>query len=191
MRLSTRARYALRMMLDVARHGGDERPVSLAEVAERTDLSRGYLEQLAQALRNARLLRAVAGRHGGYLLARQAEEITVGDVIETAIGPVCVVDCIEDPEGCPRSEYCECRVVYAIINTRVAEVLHLYTLADLLDPAWVLREGGDRIRPGCRPAGSNGAGCMWSPTRQSEGPTQETHPDDTAHRRGSAGSVVP
>jgi Rrf2 family protein len=179
------------MMLDVARHGGDERPVSLAEVAERTDLSRGYLEQLAQALRNARLLRAVAGRHGGYLLARQAEEITVGDVIETAIGPVCVVDCIEDPEGCPRSEYCECRVVYAIINTRVAEVLHLYTLADLLDPAWVLREGDDRIRPGCRPARSNGAGCMWSPARQAEGPTQETPPEDTAHRRGSAGSVVP
>jgi len=203
MRLSTRARYALRMMLDVARHGGEERPVSLAEVAERTDLSRGYLEQLAQALRNARLLRGVSGRHGGYLLARQADEITVGDVIETAIGPVCVVDCIEDPEGCPRSEYCECRVVYSIINSRVSEVLHLYTLADLLDPAWVHREGGDHARLGCRPAEVNGAGCMWSPGRQPGGSSQELEkpekpeksekPEkkDTAQRHGSAGSVVP
>ena len=59
MRLSTRARYALRMMLDVARNGGDGDPVSLANVAERTGISRGYLEQLAMALRTARLVRGV------------------------------------------------------------------------------------------------------------------------------------
>jgi Rrf2 family protein len=175
------------MMLDVARNGGEERPISLAEVAERTDLSRGYLEQLAQALRNSRLLRGVAGRHGGYQLAKPADEITVGHVIEAAIGPVCVVDCIEDPEGCPRSEYCECRVVYSIINSRVAEVLHNYTLADLMDPAWVRREGGDLVKLECSSGEANGSGCMWSPSRSSAGSSKEK-PD---HRSGSAGSVVP
>jgi len=132
MRISSRGRYALRMMLDIARHGDDGRPVSLAFVSERTGISRSYLEQLAQALRTARLVRGSAGRYGGYRLARPAKEITVGQIIEAAIGPVCVVDCIDDPEGCPRSEYCECRPVYDLINQRVSEVLDEFTLADLV-----------------------------------------------------------
>lgn len=133
MRISTRGRYALRMMLDIARNGRDRKPVSLASVAERTGISRSYLEQLAQGLRNARLVRGVAGRHGGYRLARPMEEITIGQIIEGAMGPICVVDCIDDPEGCPRSDYCECRMVYDLINQRIAEVLEEFTLADLLD----------------------------------------------------------
>lgn len=137
MRLSTRARYALRMMLDVARNGGDQRPVSLAEVAGRTGISRGYLEQLAMALRNARLVKSVAGRYGGYRLTDSADQITIGRVIEAVIGPICVVDCVEEPQTCLRAEFCECRVVYTVINQRVAEVLHQFTLANLLDPSWV------------------------------------------------------
>jgi Rrf2 family protein len=120
------------MMLDIARHGQDGRPVSLAFVSERTGISRSYLEQLAQALRTARLVRGTAGRYGGYRLARRADQITVGQIIEAAIGPVCVVDCIDDPEGCPRSDYCECRPVYDLINQRVSEVLDEFSLADLV-----------------------------------------------------------
>ena len=101
MRISSRGRYALRMMLDVARHG-------------------------------ARLVRGVAGRYGGYRIARPLEEITIGQIIEAAIGPVCVVDCVEDPESCPRAEYCECRPVYDLVNQRIREVLHEFTLADLI-----------------------------------------------------------
>ena len=143
MRLSTRGRYALRIMLDVARNGGLSKPVSLAAVAERTDLSRGYLEQLALSLRNARLLHGVAGRYGGYRLAKPASEITIGHILEASIGPLCVVDCIDDPVSCPRSEFCECRVVYSIINNRITEVLQEYSLEDLLDPSWINRHGDD------------------------------------------------
>jgi Rrf2 family protein len=124
-------------MLDIARHGGDRKPVSLALVAERTGISRGYLEQLASMLRNNRLLRAISGRYGGYRLARQAPKITIFQIVEAVLGPICVVDCIDDPESCPRSEFCECRMVYTLINNRIAEVLKEYTLADLLDPSWV------------------------------------------------------
>lgn len=130
------------MMLDVARHGGEERPVSLGGVAERTDLSRGYLEQVALALRNARLLRGVSGRQGGYKLATPAREITIGEVLEATIGPINLVDCIDDSECCPRSDSCECRVVYTLINSRIAEILQAYTLADLLDPSWVRKHNG-------------------------------------------------
>jgi len=121
MKISTRGRYALRMMLDIARHGAQEAPVSLASVSERTGLSHGYLEQVALALRGAGLVRGVAGRYGGYKLAIPAEKITIRD----------------EPEACPRADYCECRVVYALINHRIGEVLEEFTLADLADPSWM------------------------------------------------------
>lgn len=139
MRLSTRARYALRMMLDVARNGQSGDPVSLANVSDRTGISRGYLEQLALALRSARLVRGVSGRHGGYRLTTSPAEINLGQIVEAAIGPVYLVDCLEDPTTCIRAEFCECRVVYALINRRIQEVLREYTLADLLDPSWIER----------------------------------------------------
>lgn len=145
LRVSTRARYALRMMLDVARHGGEHQPVSLGTVSKRTDISRGYLEQVAHALRSARLLRAVSGRRGGYRLAGPPEQITVGQVFEALIGPTCIIDCLEDPHSCPRSAGCECRTVYGLINRSIVQVLRGHTLADLLDPAWNRRYGNDGI----------------------------------------------
>jgi Rrf2 family protein len=134
------------MMLDLARHGGLEKPVSLAAVAERTDISRGYLEQLAMALRNARLVRGVAGRYGGYRLTEPPERITVGQIVEAATGPVCVVDCVDDPATCPRAEGCECRLIYGMVNERIAEVLREYTLADLLDPSWATGRAAAELR---------------------------------------------
>ncbi len=137
MKISTRGRYALRMMLDIARNCDGATPVSLAQISERTGISRGYLEQLALALRTARLVRGVSGRYGGYLLAKPSEEITIGQILQATLGPICVVDCIEEAELCPRSEYCECRVVYSLINKKIADVLEEYTLADLAEPSLV------------------------------------------------------
>ena len=137
MKISTRGRYALRMMLDIARHDGEDSPVSLAAISDRTGISHGYLEQVVLALRNARLVRGIAGRHGGYKLAKPAADISIRQIIEATIGPVCVVDCIDEPEACLRAEFCECRVVYALINRRIGEVLDEFTLADLADPRWL------------------------------------------------------
>ena len=125
------------MMIDLARHSDEEKPISLATVAERTDLSRGYLEQLAQALKHARLVRSVAGRKGGYRLARPPADITIGQIVVASIGPLRIVECIEDPDDCPRAVGCECRIVYELINDRITEVLNEYTLANLIDPSWV------------------------------------------------------
>ncbi len=152
MRISTRGRYALRMMLDIAHHGGSASPVSLSSVSDRTDISHGYLEQLAPALRAARLVKSVAGRHGGYRLAAPASKITIRQIIEASIGPVCIVDCVEDPESCLKAEFCECRIVYSLINQKIAQVLDEFTLEDLLDPSWARDKGielGDqRIKVG-------------------------------------------
>ena len=141
MKLSTRARYALRMTVDLARSCSDNEPVSLSEVSNRTDISRGYLEQLALTLRNAKILRSVPGRRGGYLLARPASQITVGEIVEASIGPISIVGCVESPEICNRTDGCECRTLYEMVNDCVTNVLHSYTVADLLDPSW-----GDRLK---------------------------------------------
>lgn len=148
MRISTRGRYALRLMLDIARYGDDGTPVSLSSVSDRTGISHGYLEQLAPSLRAARLVRSVAGRHGGYRLAAPASKITIRKIIEATIGPVCVVDCVEEPESCLRADYCECRIVYALINQRIAGVLDEFTLEDLLDPSWTRDQGLELDRAG-------------------------------------------
>ncbi len=141
MRISTRGRYALRMMLDIAHHGGSASPVSLSSVSGRTDISHGYLEQLAPALRAARLVKSVAGRHGGYRLASPPSKITIRQIIEASIGPVCIVDCVEEPESCLKAEFCECRIVYGLINQKIAQVLDEFTLEDLLDPSWAREKG--------------------------------------------------
>ncbi len=163
MKLSTRARYALRMMVDVARHTESGKPISLAVVSERIGISRGYLEQLAMALRNARLIRGISGRHGGYRLALPPSEITLGDIVEATIGPICIVDCVDDPEGCMRSPDCECRLLYTLINQRIAEVLRAYTLADLLNPEWTRALQGELLNPAILPTDKSDAG----PTRSS------------------------
>jgi Rrf2 family protein len=165
------------MMLDVARNGGQETPVSLATVAERTGISRGYLEQLALALRNARLVRGIAGRYGGYELIVPPSEITIRQIVEAAIGPIYVVDCLEDPTTCPRAEFCECRIVYALINNRIAEVLREYTLADLLKPSWVRTGRGTVDDQILTPMPFTGAGLDPTGTFADDCPMQGAEPE--------------
>lgn len=119
-------------MLEVARRAGDE-PVSLATVSRNTHLSRAYLEQLAMSLRNARLMKGVCGKGGGYRLGRDPADITVREILEAVMGPIAIVECVEDPESCMLAEFCECRPVYGLINQRITEALSSFTLADLLD----------------------------------------------------------
>jgi len=132
MRISSRGRYALKMMLDIALNGGAEAPVSLSSVAGRTGLSHGYLEQLAMSLRSARLVRGVAGRRGGYKLVDHPSKITVRMIIEAVMGPICVVDCVDDPVSCPHVDTCECFDVYELLNRRITEVLEEFTLEELM-----------------------------------------------------------
>jgi Rrf2 family protein len=130
------------MMVDIARNGTADEPVSLGAVSDRTSISRSYLEHVAHALRTASLLRSVSGRRGGYWLAESPDSITIGQIFDALNGPTRLVDCVDDAESCSRRNHCECAVVYKLINDRIVEVLEGHTLADLLDPAWVREQGG-------------------------------------------------
>lgn len=149
MKLSTRARYTLRMMIDLARNADENTPVSLAAIATRADLSRGYLEQLATGLRRAGLLRGVAGRKGGYKLSRPASGIRVSELLDASIGPISLVDCVTDPSVCERASRCETRALYCLVNASITRALSDLTLADLLDPQWVAFHGGGTVEEAC------------------------------------------
>ncbi|MBM3334803.1 Rrf2 family transcriptional regulator [Candidatus Sumerlaeota bacterium] len=136
MRLSTRARYTLRVMIALARMSGHEQPVSLAKLADRTQIPYRYLEKLVTALKKASLVHPVQGRAGGYLLALPAGEVRIGQIIEAGIGPINIVKCVKRPESCLKSDCCECRYLYMQINNRILQVLNEYSLADIADPKW-------------------------------------------------------
>lgn len=136
MKLSTRARYALRMLIDIHLHSSEGHPVQLGKVAKRTQLSRGYLEQLMLSMKNASLLRGVSGRNGGYLLTRPAKEITIAEIVEAAIGPIGIVDCIADPENCMRSEFCNCHLLWSLVSWQIKATLNAFTLEDLAEGNW-------------------------------------------------------
>lgn len=131
MKLSRRARYALKMMLEIARSGGEGRKVSLTTVSANTNMPRRSLEQLAMSLRNASLVVGITGKGGGYELARPADQIRLGQIVEAAIGQINVVECVKQPELCMQVEYCDCRWIYERINEGITDVLNEFSLADL------------------------------------------------------------
>jgi Rrf2 family cysteine metabolism transcriptional repressor len=133
MKFSSRARYALRLMLDISTHQQEGGPVNLKAVSRRTGISNKYLEQLVMPLKAQRLLRSINGRKGGYLLARPADQIKIGDIINATTGPVILVDCLGEKDICMQAEFCECRLIYRLINQRINDVLNDYSLASLAD----------------------------------------------------------
>jgi Rrf2 family protein len=139
MKLSTRARYALRAMIAIAKSADGSKPTNLQQIAATTHISRRYLEQLAMALKRARLLRGLSGKGGGYMLARPPREIKIGQIFEAAIGPVNIVECVAHPDQCLRAVFCECRAVYSLINQKINRVLSEISLADLSDPETMKR----------------------------------------------------
>ncbi|MDA8442097.1 MAG: Rrf2 family transcriptional regulator [Peptococcaceae bacterium] len=136
MRLSTKGRYGLKAMFDLAQHIG-EGPVSLKNVAERQGISEHYLEQLISGLRKASLVKSVRGAQGGYTLARDASKITVGDIIRVLEGPIAPVECVaeEDPEICDKADCCVTRRIWERVRDSIADVLDSVTLEDMVKDA--------------------------------------------------------
>ena len=136
MKLSTKGRYGVRAMFDLAQHMS-EGTVSLKSIAERQGISEHYLEQLIAGLRKAGLVKSVRGAQGGYMLGREPEKITVGDIIRVLEGPIAPTDCVseEDPECCSKSEFCITRPIWEQVRDSIADVLDSITLETMLQDA--------------------------------------------------------
>ncbi len=140
-RISTRGRYALRAIIDLALHA-DEEPVLRQEIAERQAISADYVAQLFRQLGVAGLVEGVKGPGGGYVLARDAATISVGDVVRAVEGPVAVVHCAlpGDEPACNRVDRCVTHLLWKRLSAVISEFLDAVTLQDLCDGTRRFRE---------------------------------------------------
>ena len=131
MKLSTRARYGTRALLDLAQHYGNE-VIPLKDIARRQQISLPYLEHLVGPLVDARLIQSVRGARGGLKLAKSPDSIRLSEVVCLLEGPIEPVDCIQSPDKCNRSHFCATRDVWSDMGRAMTSVLEQTTLADLV-----------------------------------------------------------
>ncbi len=127
LKLSTKGRYGVRLMLDLAMHFGCG-PVPLKGIAQRQEISEKYLGNLIVPLKNAGLINSSRGPSGGYLLSRPPKKINLKEVISVLEGPMCLVDCVNDPSVCKRSDKCVARDVWKETTQKMLQVFSRITL---------------------------------------------------------------
>lgn len=131
MKLSTKGRYGVKAMVDLAINYG-EQPVSIKNISQRQKISEYYLEQLFSSLKKAKLIKSIRGAQGGYILNRAPEEITIQDVINVLEGPIEVSNCLED-DACNNIDCCATRLLWKKIKDSIDSVTSSITLKDIVD----------------------------------------------------------
>lgn len=132
MKISTKGRYGLRLMTDLAVYH-DQGLIPLKEIAARQEISEKYLEQIMMQLNRSGLVRSVRGAQGGYMLAKPPEDITVGAVLRVLEGSLCPVDCVDETGDCPRMARCATIGVWTRLREAVESVVDHTTLSDLAE----------------------------------------------------------
>lgn len=133
LKLSTKGRYGLRAMIDLAEHNSDDtRPVMMSDIAKRQDLSKKYLHALLTPLKSAGLIRSTRGAKGGYSLAKEPTEISLSEILTALEGRLSIVDCVMDSKECLRQQNCKARLVWVDLNRIVNDKLQSVTLAQIM-----------------------------------------------------------
>ncbi len=132
MKLSTRCRYGIHAMFDLAQNAGNG-PQTIRSIAERQLVPEQYLEQIIGVLRREGLVESVRGAQGGYMLAKAPGEISVGQLLRLLEGPVLIADCIIDEGACIRSGQCPSRLVWEQLSKCIDAVVDSITLQDMLE----------------------------------------------------------
>jgi Rrf2 family protein len=136
-KVSTRGDYASRALLSLALHGAEPGPTSVRDIAERTGLPQPYLEQILLALKGAGLVRSKRGVGGGYVLARDPAEITLGQIVSAVDGPIAAGDFGEPHQNgaCDHEGQCILLAVWGDVGQHMRELLDTFTLADMVTRA--------------------------------------------------------
>lgn len=143
MKISTKGRYALRMLTELALHQ-DESFISLKEISENQNISKKYLEQIVPMLNSNGILRTNRGNKGGYMLAKKACDISVSDVLKATEGTLAPVSCLEYlPNDCPRAKSCSTLFIWEGLYNLVNNYLDGITLQDIADHVVADDSGGD------------------------------------------------
>lgn len=140
MKLSTKGRYGLRALIDLAQYGGQE-AVSIQSISARQQISDSYLEQLVRKLKKAGLVTSVRGAQGGYRLAKPAEEISVGDVLRALEGSIEAVSCQDgDNPSCVGKDLCVARYVWQKVNKSIRETVDSIMISQLVEESRRIQE---------------------------------------------------
>jgi Rrf2 family protein len=131
MRLSTRSRYGVRLMLALGLNE-KKNPIFLKDIAHAEEISEKYLSQIIIPLKAKGLVTTFRGAHGGYILSRPASEIRLREIIEPLEGDLCLVDCVTNADICHRSTECATRDVWSEMSSLLLEFLDTFTLEDLI-----------------------------------------------------------
>lgn len=132
MKISTRGRYGLRALLDLALHQ-NERPILLKDIARRQEISLPYLEHIIISLIAVGIVKSTRGARGGVSLLKPPSEIKLLEVFHLLEGSISPVDCINNPNVCPRSSFCATRDVWGAVENAMSQVLESTTLQDLVE----------------------------------------------------------
>jgi Rrf2 family protein len=132
MKLSTRARYGIRALLDLALHQREE-PVLLRDIAKRQQISLRYLDHLIIPLVVGGMIRSTRGPRGGVSLTKLPKEIRLAEVVQILEGPIAPVECVDNPNICARSDLCVTRDIWKELKLAMSEILEASTLQDLVD----------------------------------------------------------
>ena len=131
--ISTKGRYAIRFMIDLAEQSADT-PVPLDETAARQEISKKYLEIIVKILVKGKLVKGTSGKGGGYLLMRRPEEYTIGEILELTEGTLATVACLSaDAEPCPRESFCKTLPMWKKFDHIVHDYFFHITIADLVN----------------------------------------------------------
>lgn len=134
MKLSTKTRYAVRAIIELAQNGGKQ-PLQLKIIAKRQNISVKYLEQLMAVLKSAGFIRSIRGSKGGYVLAKAPKQIKLNEVLHLLEGPITTVECVENEDCCARAADCAARQLWMQVQQAIENVLQSTTLQDLVDMA--------------------------------------------------------
>lgn len=141
MRLSTKGQYAVRAIVSLACHSG-ENPVTLKDISTEEGISLSYLEQLFVKLRKGKIVKSVRGPGGGYVLAKAASTISVGEIISVVEEPMNPVACLDDDSaGCDRATRCTTQRVWKCLADKIAEFLNSVSIEDLSREALAMKAG--------------------------------------------------
>ena len=132
MKISTRTRYGMRAILELAL-AYKAGPLQIKVIAERQNISNKYLEQLIAIIKSAGLVRSIRGPHGGYVLAKSPEDIKLSEIFRVLEGPVVTVECVENEQACASFADCITRRLWIEVNDAILNVLTNKTLQDLVD----------------------------------------------------------
>ena len=130
MKLSTRSRYCVRLLVDLARHG-NQKPVPVGEISKRQEISVKYLEQLIRPLKQAKLIISIRGSKGGHQLTKKPEEITLGEIVRLFEVPNELVECGSTPQKCSMSDDCQVRIAWKSATRVLYDKLDSMTIDDL------------------------------------------------------------